>query len=110
MCTLVEGDGCLPLDIEERYATRNVIISERETQEWERVCTEINNGIEMSLQMTQDTVAVIRGRNVTFDIRKEKVSNKIIFFFFTIYFLLYKKKNNNNFLGTYWALYTQASC
>lgn len=74
LCTLVEGDGCLPLDIEERHATRNVVISERETQEWERVCTRVITGVESSPQMTQDTVAVIRGRNVTYDIRKDKVN------------------------------------
>ncbi|KAI1731647.1 FHA domain-containing protein [Ditylenchus destructor] len=71
LTTLVEGD-CLPLDIEERQSTRNVVVSEREAQEWEKVFVKAVTGVSSSIQMAPDTIAVLRGRSVTFDIRKDK--------------------------------------
>ena len=38
LCTLVDSDH-LPLDVEDRNLTRNVVISERESHEWEKVIT-----------------------------------------------------------------------
>lgn len=71
--TLTEGDANLPLDIEERHITRSVVVSEREAQEWENVYIKSIAGVSNTLQMTPDTVAVVKGRCVTFDIRKHKV-------------------------------------
>lgn len=55
-----------------RNMIRNVVTSEREVQEWERVIVSAIKGINQINQMEPETVAVLRGRTVTYDIRKDQ--------------------------------------
>uniref|UniRef100_A0A915E9S5 Microspherule protein N-terminal domain-containing protein n=1 Tax=Ditylenchus dipsaci TaxID=166011 RepID=A0A915E9S5_9BILA len=56
MVTLVEGDGSLPLDIEERHTTRNLVVNEREAGEWEKVFVKAVTGIYPHTQMSPETM------------------------------------------------------
>lgn len=73
ICNLIEGHlDDHGLDVDMRNLTRNVVISERETQEWEKIIVKSIVGINQINQMAPDTVAVLRGRTVTYDIRKDR--------------------------------------
>lgn len=71
LCNMVEFDN--DLAVEERNLTRNVVAAERDAIEWESVAMEYITGIQTQHQMAADSRATVKGRCVSFDIRKEKV-------------------------------------
>jgi microspherule protein 1 len=66
-------DVLLPTDVEDRNFMRDLQSANLEVEEWERVLTRAVTGINHAIQFDRDTMAVLKGRCVSFDIRKERV-------------------------------------
>ncbi|KAI6182474.1 FHA domain-containing protein [Aphelenchoides bicaudatus] len=66
-------DVLLPTDVEDRNFMRELQNTNQEVEEWERVLTRAVTGINHVIQFDKDTMAVLKGRCVSFDIRKDRV-------------------------------------
>lgn len=66
-------DLLLPTDVEDRNFMRELQGANLEVEEWERVLTKAVTGINHAIQFDRDTMAVLKGRCVSFDIRKDRV-------------------------------------
>jgi hypothetical protein len=70
---LQTDDVLLPTDVEDRNFMRELQNANLEVEEWERVLTRAVTGINHTIQFDKDTMAVLKGRCVSFDIRKDRV-------------------------------------
>lgn len=66
-------DVLLPTDVEDRNYARDLQNTNQEVEEWEKVLTKAVTGINHAIQFDRDTMAVLKGRCVSFDIRKDRV-------------------------------------
>lgn len=73
MNRLGSDDVLLPTDVENRNFMRELQNTNLEVEEWERVLTRAVTGINHAIQFERDTLAVLKGRCVSFDIRKDRV-------------------------------------
>ncbi|KAI6178250.1 FHA domain-containing protein [Aphelenchoides besseyi] len=68
-----KDDMILPMDVEERNHLQDLQRTNLEADEWEKVLTRAVTGITHLVEFDRDTMAVLKGRCVSFDIRKDRV-------------------------------------
>ncbi|KAI6233014.1 FHA domain-containing protein [Aphelenchoides fujianensis] len=73
MTRFAKDDVILPMDVEERNYLRDLQRANLESDEWEKVLIRAVKGIPHLIEFDRDTMAVLKGRCVSFDIRKDRV-------------------------------------
>ncbi|CAD5209367.1 unnamed protein product [Bursaphelenchus xylophilus] len=63
----------LPNNADHRNVAQDLFNSMIDMDEWEKVVTKAVTGVSNALQFDRDTLAVLKGRCVSFDIRKDRV-------------------------------------
>lgn len=69
----VSDDVLLPMNVEERHVVQDLHNSMVDVEEWEKVVTRAVTGVAQSLKFDKDTMGILKGRCVSFDIRKDRV-------------------------------------